>query len=100
MVKTVRRSQGGKTGAKGRRKGETRQSFRRSTIDKLSPEDRLIVMEKLYRGNASYPALVEELAGLGIKVTKSALHRFGRQFLEQARQMEISRVIGGADGKG
>lgn len=96
MATTGSRSQGGKTGTKGSRKGKGRFSFRRGTIDKLSPEARRTVMEKLYQGNfASYPALAAELALLGIQVTKSALHRFGRQFLRQAREFEISQVIGG-----
>lgn len=100
MARTVRGSQGGKAGAKGTRKGKGRFSFRRGTIDKLSPEARRTVMEKLYQGTfASYPALAAELAALGIKVTKSALHRFGRQFLRQVRELEISQVMGGAKGR-
>jgi hypothetical protein len=40
------------------------------------------------------------LAALGIKVTKSALHRFGAPFLRQMRELEISQVFAGASDKG
>lgn len=67
---------------------------RRSSIEKLAPEVRRMIQERLYaRGFSNYVELTEELRQEGIEVSKSALHRFGKKLERALKELESRDLL-------
>jgi transposase-like protein len=66
----------------------------RSSIEKLAPEVRRMIQERLYaRGFSNYVELTEELRQEGVEVSKSALHRFGKKLERTLKELESRDLL-------
>lgn len=67
---------------------------RRAAVDRLAPEVRRMIQERLYtRGFSDYQGLVDELRTEGIEVSKSGLHRFGKKLERALKERETEEML-------
>ena len=65
-----------------------------STISRFPPEVRHMIQQKLYeRGFTDYKGLTKELTDAGHRVTRGALHRYGRQLKERMERIEAESLL-------
>jgi hypothetical protein len=68
----------------------------KSSIDRLAPEVREMIRARLYeQGFTGYVALADELRGMGLSVSKSALGRYGKRLESEVRSAEVLQLVGG-----